>query len=658
VPVLEIQHESNVQQKKATKQFHDSTSTMLDTVLTKLRGIFQVQEEFNIKMVKGAEDAHKHEQDKISLNEYLELIKDIASYIETSAGVLKSLSVGDDGVVPTVSKFVDKVKIEVSETENSLSDSKEKLSESFQNARKRLQEYSLCIKGMDVESNLTLSKLADTIKLNAEESKKKVIEVVAAAIQAASDFRMTSFETRNNLNAVFKKLEDYTLKSTKTINDRAQTQHNVMCGNLQSFTVGMQRHGQMQAEIKRLNNVINFEGDKHRKIIAAQDEMLNARAKCYTHMEEKHRYLQEQLTKNVINGVQELIRVETDSIAHAIHEKFLSFDKTNSNLMKLNGDMDSSVKDICSQVAKAGNTLTEHVQVVQDNDVMMNNAAEDANKTLTEIQNLVKRNQESYVSFGDETNITLEAFEAHEESLTQACNVVKEQRDEVSEFVSETALESTNEGLSELNQRNREQADVTNTTISNASKDMETIHSIWDNFSVASMKRFENLTDTAEEGHCAVRDIVLKQVVKMNDLNEFVNSKERDFIEKSVNKRKLEILDRRNNMVETMDYHKEVVSSNYVETGESVTNETQSNVTYFARNIIHMESETPEIQRKKKILFRDKLSSTPSSHEIIKALMAQEEEEEEFSYHVEEDEVGSKKKTVILSELERLFPNR
>lgn len=95
-------------------------------------------------MVKGAEDAH--EQDKISLNEYLELIKDVASYIETSAGVLKSISVSDDSVVPTVSKFVDKVKTEVSETENSLSDSKEKLSESFQNARKRFQEYSLCIK--------------------------------------------------------------------------------------------------------------------------------------------------------------------------------------------------------------------------------------------------------------------------------------------------------------------------------------------------------------------------------------------------------------------------------------------------------------------------------------------------------------------------------
>lgn len=171
----------------------------------------------------------------------------------------------------------------------------------------------------------------------------------------------------------------------------------------------------------------------------------------------------------------------------------------------------------------------------------------------------------------------------------------------MSEFVSQTALESTNEGISKINQRNREQADATNTTISNASKDMETIHSIWDNFSVASLKHFENLTNTAEEGHCAVRDIVLKQFVKMNNLNEFVNSKERELIEKFVNKRKLEIKDRRNNMVETMDYHKEVVSSNFVETGESVTNEAPSNVTYFARNIIHMESETPEIQRKKKI---------------------------------------------------------
>lgn len=218
------------------------------------------------------------------------------------------------------------------------------------------------------------------------------IEVVAAVIQTASDFRMSSFETRNGLNAVFKKLKDYTLISTKTVIDRAHTQHSVMRENLQSFSIGMQRHGQMQAEIKRLNNVKNSKGANHRKILAVQDDMLNARAKCYTHMEENHRYLQQQLTINVINGVQELIRVETDSIAHAIHENFLSFYKTNSNLMKLNGDIDSLVKDIYSQVAKAGNTLTEHVQVVQDNDVMMNNAAEHANKALTEIQNLVKRN--------------------------------------------------------------------------------------------------------------------------------------------------------------------------------------------------------------------------------------------------------------------------
>jgi len=627
--------ESNVQQKKATKQFHASTTIMLNDVLSKLGGISQVQEEFNTKAIKGAEDSHK--QDERSLNEYLELIKDISSYIDSSAGVLKSLSVGDDGVAPTMCEFVNKMKTAVSDTGNSLSDSKEKLSESCQNARKRLQEYSLHIEEMDTESSLTLSNLAETVKLNARESKKQILEVVAKAMQAATDFRVSSFETRNDLNAVINKLKEYTLTSTKIMNDRAQRQHSAMLENLQSFSVGMQRHGEMRSELIMLNNYMNSEGYNYREIIAAQSEMINTQKEYFTHTEEKHHHLQKELTKNIINGVQELVRVETDNIAHEMHEQFLSFHKDNSNLKQLNGDMDSSVKDIFSQVAKTGNTLTEHVQAVQDNDAMMNNAAEDTNETLTEIQNLIKRDQESMLSFREEINLNLEIFETHDESLTKACNIVKKQRDEVSEFVSETTLESTTEGLSELKKRGREQTEyVTDIAISNANKDMEATQSIWDDCFTATLNRFEHLTNITEEGNSAVRDVALKQCVTTDDLSEFIHSKKSGFIENYVNKRKLEIEDRRNAMLKNVDNHTELLSSNFVETGES-TKEARNKVSSFSKDVIHMDDQTPGIAKKEQIQFKDNLSFTPSAHQIIESLdMNRIHEEDSFSFHVEE----------------------
>ena len=72
-------------------------------------------------------------------------------------------------------------------------------------------------------------------------------------------------------------------------------------------------------------------------------------------------------------------------------------------------------------------------------------------------------------------------------------------------------------------------------------------------------------------------------------------------------------------MVNNVEKHSEVVSSNLAEIGES-TKEAGNKVMYFGKNDIHMDDEVSEIPERVHSIYKDTLSSTPSAHLIIEAI--------------------------------------
>jgi len=306
--LLEIR-ECDEQKRRLTREFHSCTAIVLQEILSKLDILSEAQEEFQGKVIEGTETGHK--QDEVSLNVYLELIKDVLSCVANSTGTLKTLSVGEDDVIPTLSDFTCIVNTELSDTENAFSGSSEYLSESSQGVRVRLQEYSDYIHMKDTENSRMLDDLLETVESKSVTSKNKIIALVSTAIKAASDFQQSNRVTRNDLNDVFDKVKESTSASIKKVEEKAKIQNTTMLINsLAKFSTGMQYHSKMQCELENLGTYVNTEGDNYRDIASPQEDIIGAQKLCFDQAEGKHEILQEQLIKNIVNGVQDLINEE------------------------------------------------------------------------------------------------------------------------------------------------------------------------------------------------------------------------------------------------------------------------------------------------------------------------------------------------------------
>jgi len=629
--LLEIR-ECDEQKRRLTREFHSCTAIVLQEMLSKLGILSEVQEEFHGKVIKGTETGHK--QDEESLNVYIELIKDVLSCVANSTGTLKTLSVGEDGVIPTLSDFTRKVNTELSDTENAFSGSSEELSESFQGVRVRLQEYSDYIHMKDTENSRMLDDLLETVESNSAESKNKIIALVSTAIKAASDFQQSSRATRNDLTAVFDQVKESTSVSIKKVEEKAKTQNTTMLNSLAKFSTGMQYHSKMQCELENLGTYMNTEGDNYRDIASSQDDMIAEQKLCFDKTEAKHEMLQAKLITNIVNGVQELINEETKKQTEEMKEQFDYMNVSNVNLLRMNGNINRSVTDIFSQVGCTNTTLTEHVKVVQENDDTMKIAAEDATQTLDSIQNIARENQDSLESFEERVGVTLATFDDHDESLAQATIAVEEQRDDVAEYITGTALECTRDGLSELGERERKQTNyVTTTIISNTGKDMETTQSVCKDSFANISERLEQLKNVTQQGKSALESIVEQQCVTSDNLNQLVNSKGSDFITNGATKRELEIDERRNTMNKHVEHQAEIVLTRLSET-ENCTAEAENKILTFGKDVICMNEEVLPVEDRKIIEFKNSLSSTPSSYQIIESIdMHLMDDEDSYSYH-------------------------
>jgi len=470
------------------------------------------------------------------------------------------------------------------------------------------------------------------------ESKNKIIALVDTAINAASDFQQSSKATRSDLNAVFDQLKKSASISIEQIEENAEIQNTKMKKNLLEFSKGMEYHSKMQCELDELGSYVNTEANKYREDYSSQEDMIGAQKVCFDKVEQKHKSLQEQLIKNITDGVHVLINEETKKQTDEMKEQFDFMTDSNRNVLQLNGNINTSVTDILTQVGCANKTLTEHVNVVQENDVAMKNAVEDATETLEKIQNIAKENHDALDSFGEKAGVTFAKFDDHEETLAQARIAVEEERDDVSEFVSQTALACTRKGLSELGERERELTKyVTTTIISNTGNDMETTQSICkDSFTNAS-ERVEQLKIITQQGKSTLESIVDQQCLTSDNLNQLVNSKGSDFITNGASARQLEIEERRKLMITNVEQHAEVVSTNLSETKNS-TNEVKSEISTHSKDVICMDEEEPPVEDRKIFEFKDSLSSTPSTYQIYEASGLHLIDEEDSVSYINEDD--------------------
>jgi hypothetical protein len=104
------------------------------------------------------------------------------------------------------------------------------------------------------------------------------MELVQAAIKAASYFRDSSFETRDKLTATCDELRESAISSNMSIENKANEENSRMVTNLEMFSTGMNHLTEINNNLEELETCMTTKGRNHVQLLSSliQTSILNA----------------------------------------------------------------------------------------------------------------------------------------------------------------------------------------------------------------------------------------------------------------------------------------------------------------------------------------------------------------------------------------------
>lgn len=607
-----------VERRDATRSFHSTASDILTNVQANLDALTERETEFNDKLIKTT--GVTSEKDREDLKANVELIESLKSTVLQLTTSIKSLANEDDGVVPSLTAMADDLNSEVEKGRANVATGEEKLVTSKEQLCKQLEEQSNYVKKMDNDCTEAGEMICADVASKIKSSKESVDSMVASMSKSAADFNEATSKARDDLTIMLNEYKEATDKSTNSIYEVSDKQHQKMEDLISSFSGLMQHHVDMKDELQTQRGFMEEKENFHLKEISTQETALSDQKQSMIDAREKQNAMQLAFIENVMKGVEELVKSECDRLTSERETQFDDFQAGNSNLTQLNESMSSTAKDVFETVGSTNQSLTKHVEIVEESDETMRDGATETNDVLKQIQGTNKALQDSATAYEGNFNEKMTELTACHEPLATALETMETDCNKISDDLDTDVYDTAQKGFKYMMKAGNDQAIyAVSQIVAGADKSLNDTITERDEFLSNIENNFDELNQVTQRGKSAIEIASSEQCKTADNLNETVDTQGTDYQTNAASDRANLIDSRYNSMVEDSENHLKSMSET-LDTTKTKRGDVLTEIGSYVNNIIHAEEEVPPVDDRHEIEWDSRLSQTAPAARIVESL--------------------------------------
>jgi hypothetical protein len=606
-----------VRKRSLTKNFHDATVLLLNTIVIKLEDLSTMEEGHKASMMNLAATGRQREE--AGLSNTKEMVQAIKQDVERMMNSIKEHINGDEGMSGLLSNMASVVEEKSQIAKSSIEVGEDALSAAFDDALERLQDYSSQIKNMNSDFLISSQAISSLVEAKISKSREKLSAFVSLAIQSLGDVSDANTKSRDQLSSVLRDISESTASSSMTFLQHADSQCEQLSSSMKSFESGM-RHDSMNSELEQQNLILKDQGQTHLREIFDLKEVIKSQQLSFELAAVKQRAVQEETLNNIFKGVQNLVIDGIGTLAQSNESVHKTFTATNAAMMQANNATKLSAESTFSGIKAATDSLQRDVELARENDAMIGLTVREASSTIDELANVVKSHRSHTESAVGRGTTHVEDLRQHSEEMSFATEKLILDKDSVVDFISDTVLVEAKAGVESLCKSTTELSEfASNAILSNVQNDINAMRKPRAEWKFSTVDCVEKIASAVQGSSDLMSSAMESQDRTASELVQIVNSKYDDFVTVQSLARRQEIEMHEDCIMSETEKHMSSSVEVIVKCASELKS-TEEHVVDHSKNDMECDEDVKPLPKKLKIDFNSNFTSTPADHEIIEGL--------------------------------------
>ena len=612
--------------RQLTQSFHAATLALLKSLVNKMDEISSFETKYEEEMMSLASAGQNREMDNIS--KYTQVLESLKADIEKRANLLEEYLTGKQGLQEVLASSALLVKEKSDIVRNSVENGEKALFAAFDDVLNKLSQYSHEIEDMNAKYIESSKECASSMEGKIFEAKNNLANILNVAKTGLSTVSEANESSKTQLNSVLESIIDMTKSSVSNISKLSRNQCNVLEDNLKSFDVGM-KFDDMKSTMASQSELIQVQGSQHVNDIDALQKIINMQKKNIQDAAEKQKKLRDQALKEIMNGVQTLVKREISNLERESDSSQKLFLSDNAALLNQNDTSKASVTTLLSDIKKSVEHMGSHVEMAQKNDEMIKSViqdtipvfetvAESAKNHSSIIKSAVSKGISNVSDFGDQIDL-----------LVKTSSQLDADGKELGMFVSDTVMTEVKAGVQSMNEDTKTLSQFASETIlKQVECDVNAMSQPRHKWKSETLNNIDEISSTVEDSSVAMSNVMKTQKEEIQSLSKATRTKTDTFIN-------CERKEQEAGAKDHTDKIKKQLQASTSSTTESLSSSRRDIEALHGKVDHHTSTDmkcfdvVEPIAKRRKINYNSSLSSTPADSEILASMDLHYEAKEE-----------------------------
>jgi hypothetical protein len=607
--------QSDTFKRNATKKFHAASISVLDKVINQLDEI-EANSKENQDSLRNYAINRKLQREE-TFSSFAEMLEETKNEISLLSQGIQSFAQDENGVTQILAhstldatKGIEQSKLLLSSTEGGLR-------KAFDDARIKNKSYLESLEKRNCDYLKCSEEAVSAFESNISTAKANISRMVSKISGGLNEVKHAGTLTRRDLSSMLYQIEETSKSTLSSIETISSNQKGQISSTLEKFGEGKKHLGDMTNLLKGQNSLMENMGTKHLDDVDSLQEMMRAQRTAFEQTCIQQKKLQEEVLKNMYEGMQQLLQTEIKKLHDHSTEQQSSFNISNEKMLSQNDIIGSSVRNIFGEVKSANGNLLQHVKSAQANDNLIEKTVHESNLTFTSLENL-KRDEKSSISSNIASALGhITALDQQQDEVTCTIENMVQENKNIEAYISSQVIDQTRNGLT--NMCNEGQSHIkyaANTIVANTNADLERMEAPRDEFCTKVNSNLNQIASNLNDATKKIYPIIEEQCKNTESIQTTADTFSDKFKELSTSHCNKTCAEEESLVSSISRFEVFTIASSC---NESLS-ETKKAVHTFSIDDIQSEEISPPLAPKTMIKYSSHLSSTPNTDIIVQGL--------------------------------------
>lgn len=315
-----------------------------------------------------------------------------------------------------------------------------------------------------------------------------------------------------------------------------------------------------------------------------------------------------------------MLNEEIEQLRKVNEKHFLQFNTANNEMMQTNGSINSSGKNILSELKKETRILQEKVSDARANDELIGTSAKKACLTFNQLSNSMGEHKTGIETFVEQGRSHLTSLVKQNKQLDAASNQMDIDGQVASTFIAQDVTKEAKSGIRKLID------DTTNlsrfaseTVLTSVENDISAMKSPRAELMIRTSAGIDNITNAVLASSEQMSNIMAAQTSKAREMSILIESKHDNFINETSSTLREEMVNHKRKFISTAEDHSSSKCRMTLDGIEKV-GCVQDDVKNFSENTMECNENVDPLDDRVEVEYSSNLSSTPVDSIIIQKL--------------------------------------